>query len=195
MSLAQKVIDREVKAQQDLRDAERRKSEHHEKIVRPGIERLTKELLSIIGDKTVKFTATVDGRFYKLDPEKPHPNIQTREYKVERAGPYDHLKATIPGGWSLSVQEWHRHGSWDGPYSPGKPGWTGVNAYHEYLVLEHLAQSEENRNPYNPKDALLVLLDKFAELAGKKKLTEEELTALNVLQAQHRDPALMRDYR
>lgn len=193
--LIERVIDREVKATQDLRDAEKRKDEHHEKVVRPGIYKFVNELLPIVGDETIKFSATLDGRFYKLDTKYPHPEIATRQYKVERSGPYEHLKGTTTDGYSLTVHYWDQRGAWNGPYSPGKPGWTGVNAYHEYLVLEHLAQSEEKRNPYRPKDALLVLLDKFAELAEKKKLTEEELTALNVLQAQHRDQALMRDVR
>lgn len=181
------MLDQVTKAGDDYAAALRRKDDHST-WVWAEVSRRSIALAEIIGRKSVEFTASLDGRFHKLDPKEPRPDIRSRQYKVERSGPYEHLD----NKYSVSIQVWEDHATWDGPYRPGKPGWGHVHCWHALQVLEYLAKDAEKPNAHNPKDAMKILLNLCERLASEKKLSDDEIEALHTLQHSGRDSALYR---
>lgn len=130
-------------------------------------------------------TLTVDTRFSALDPEHPLPEIEVDgKYKVcAQKNYYDHE-------YYVHVEHWHRHAVWNGSYSPGKPGWRGIDYWHKLQVLRELARCDKNLNDPKTKEGAFNILMRFCEEhAAAGTMTPEVQAALLVMQDARRDPA------
>lgn len=183
------VVQTKVDAEEELLRAERLSSQYGREVVTPAIKKLEAELApKLEGQPWIRFTATLDGRYSRLGPKEPYPDVQPREYQIRLSG-----TPGIDGKHYIMVEEWHRHGHWVSPYSSGDPGWRHVEGWHKLQVLEHVAQREPKRDPGVWHDAMTMLVE-FCQRAAKDNLLgADELAALNTVQAHHRDKAMYRD--
>lgn len=183
------VMQTKAEAEEELQKAEQRASRHNLDVVAPAIKSLEAELYTKLESQTwVCFTATLDGRYRRLSPKEPYPDVQPREYRIRLSD-----KPAIDGKPYVMVEEWHQHGRWVSHYSPGEPGWKHVEGWHKLQVLEYVTKREPKRDPAVWHDALTMLVEFCQRAATDNLLSADELAALNTVQAHHRDKAMYRD--
>jgi len=179
------TADRKKEAERQLAAAKERAFAHSRDVIDPEIKKLTEKLIPKLDNQDVRFTASLDGRFLHLDPERPYPDVQPRQYRVK--------VTSFGNSIYISVDYWHENGAWDGPRSQGRPGWTHAEGWHKLQALEFLAKHEPRRDPETWPDAMHILVAFCERAAAEGKLTTDEAAALNTVQCHHRDKAMYRN--
>lgn len=182
------LIDSQEERQAEYEKAREEMSRYAREVVDPEVERLKKKLFPIVKEKgEIYITLALDGRYLVKNPKEPYPNVKERKYKIRITG---HSSSDSKDGWIhyVGVQWWNPIGSYDGPHSRGKPGWSWVEGHHLMLVLKKVAEEElPPLDPENFKEAQIILLRKLEGI--RDTLTCREQAALVAVQDRFIDPA------
>lgn len=165
------------------RAAEEKSLRYAVDVTNRDIERLTGLLFPHLDDRTIKFTASLDGRHRRYSVDETYPTITSRQYKVKRNTRYN----------SVDAQYWHPNAVWAGYYRQGTPGWKHVEGWHKVQVLQYLLENEDPiTDPKTLDEASSIILDLARALRTDSMLDETQEAALNILEDHHRDKAIER---